>query len=120
MGSNMDKTVDEVFKYLGFKQDIPYDELTQEEKDTYRQVSDLISQSELSPEKWKEFTLGMVMSLANEVSNHQVTPGDNSSYIKDANLKARLRNYLLNYDFLSAPEKAKKAIERMKQSPRRI
>lgn len=104
--------MEDILKLFGLE-NVPFENLNEAEKKTAMEAYELRAKSEIDPVKMKEFILAMFFSVAREVSDNLVVKNDEVSYIKDANLKARLRNYLFFYDFLASPERAKQALERM-------
>lgn len=94
--------IDEFLSKLG----ISYEKLNEEEKRTLLNWLESLSQSKVSLEDVKNYIREMTDNVAKELSDCELPKK------KDIFLKARLRNYLLLLDFLTAPEKAQKSLER--------
>lgn len=94
--------IDEFLNKLG----INYEKLNEEEKRTLLNWLESISQAKISLEDVKVYVREMADNVSKELAEYEVPRK------KDIFLKARLRNYLLLLDFLTAPEKAQKSLER--------
>ena len=98
--------LDQFLQKLGLK----YDDLNSTEKETYRAMAESLSQSQITPERLKDYILQMKMSVEHELIDEPefmfIFPNR-----KHLLLKARLKNYILLESFLLSPDKAKKAIE---------
>lgn len=85
---------------------IKIEELTADEKQTYFSMLDAVNDAQLTPEKIRDYIANMRDAVEIELTK---TGLDGE---QDMFLKARLKNYMLFYAFLTAPEKAKEALER--------
>lgn len=85
---------------------LKYDDLKEEEREYLTRMVASIAKKELTIRDIENTIKGMIESVARELSEESVPKR------KDIFLKARLKNYLLLYDVLTAPEKAKKALEK--------
>ena len=85
---------------------LKYDDLKDEERNYLMRMVTSIAKKELTIHDVEANIKGMIESVARELSEESVPRR------KDIFLKARLKNYLLLYDILTAPEKAKKALEK--------
>lgn len=101
--------IKEVLNKMGLA-DIDYEDLNEAEKETVTSWIAALEKNELTVDKVKDYLATMRASVAAELGNHLVVSFEDR--IKDALLKARLRNYTLLENFLQAPDKARKAMER--------
>jgi len=85
---------------------LKYDDLREEEREYLVRMVERVSKKQVTVKDIEESIKGMIESVARELSSESL------SRRKDVFLKARLKNYLLLYDILTAPEKAKKALEK--------
>jgi hypothetical protein len=94
--------MDEILQRYGLK----YEDLTSAERDQLHVWMEDLQKNELTLQKVKTYVAAMRDSVEIELTK----TGHESK--QDLLLKARLRNYMLLEAFLTAPEKAKQAIER--------
>lgn len=85
---------------------IPFEKLEEEERATLKKWLENLSRQQITLEDVKNYIRKMADSVAKELCKSKL------SKKQDIFLKARLRNYLLLYDFLTAPEKAKQSLEK--------
>jgi len=93
--------LDEFLSKFGIK----FETLEAEERKTLMGWLENLSRKQISLEDVKNYIRQMADSVAKELCEYELPKK------KDIFLKARLRNYLLLLDFLTAPEKAKKSLE---------
>ena len=96
------------------KLNVKYEDLNTEEKATLDQWQKSLESNQLTVEGIKDHVRTLTEAVERELSDVQeysTAIGWISNRKKDIFLKARLKNYLMLYDFLSAPEKARKYIE---------
>lgn len=84
---------------------IRIEDLNAAEKATYDLMLKAVTDSQLTPEKLKDYILSMRDAVENELVREILNT------TQDIFLKARLRNYMLLESFLLSPEKAKQALE---------
>ena len=84
---------------------LKYDDLRGEEREYLVRMVEGISRKQVTVKDIEGSIRGMIEVVARELSSESLPRR------KDIFLKARLKNYLLLYDILTAPEKAKKALE---------
>lgn len=87
------------------QQGINIEELNAIEKQTYFEMLDAVQDSQLTPEKLKDYILNMRSAVEEELIKTDLNSKE------DQFLKARLKNYMLLEAFLTSPERAKKALE---------
>lgn len=87
------------------KQGIKIEELTVDEKQTYFSMLDVVNDSQLTPEKLRDYIIAMRSAVEQELIKTELGAE------QDLFLKARLKNYMLLEAFLISPEKAKKELE---------
>lgn len=93
---------------------IKYEDLTTAEKMELEKWEEAFQAGAVTVEKIKEYISLMIGGVENELAVYEL-PKE-----KDLLLKARLRNYLLLKAFVTAPDKAQKALqEAIKNLPRR-
>lgn len=85
---------------------ITYEKLNEVERETLTDWLKNLAERQISIEDVKTYVRKMADNVAKELSVDELPKK------KDIFLKARLRNYLLLIDFLTAPEEAKKSLER--------
>src|SRR5438445_485278 len=96
------------------KNNLKFEDLNSQERDTLQKWSEAWQKNQLSVEKIKEFIAGLVNAVQKELADVRESTSFFSWLFhrkKDIFLKARLRNYLTIQDFLIGPERAKKFIE---------
>jgi len=102
--------IDELEEKYGFKME----DLTSEEKSYFFKMLDSIRESQMSPEKLREYIVSMRDAVEEALENEPefirifIFKFENRQQIL---LKARLRNYRLLESFLMSPERAKKQLE---------
>jgi len=94
--------MDDILQKIGLK----YEDLTVVERETLFSWLNAMGKNALTIENVKTYIVSMRDAVEQELT--QVGLNDE----KDKLLKARLRNYMLLEAFLTAPEKAKKALEK--------
>lgn len=94
---------DKILERLNLK----FEDLTREERTTLQSWMDVLQKKRISLEDVRVNITAMKEAVENELTKTDL----NSN--QDLFLKARLRNYLLLEAFLSSPERAKEALERM-------
>lgn len=87
---------------------ISYEQLNPAEKETYNSKNFDIPTLTLGD--LKENVFYMLISIAEQLSSQLVVTDEDKA--KDSMLKARLKNYILLHSFLTAPEKAEKALRK--------
>ena len=96
------------------KFDINYEDLNPAEKETFHQWQESLEKNQLTVEGIKDYVHSLIEAVEKELSELKESTSFWTylyGWKKDFYLKARLKNYLILYDFLSAPEKARKYIE---------
>jgi hypothetical protein len=96
------------------KFNINYEDLNPAEKETLEQWQQALERNQLTVEGIKDYLKSLIEAVEKEIIElKEVTSFWTYLYgwKKDFYLKARLKNYLMLYDFISAPEKARKSIE---------
>lgn len=96
-----------IFDKILESQGISYDDLNPIEKETYH--SKQFQPKKLTLDVVLEYVRGMKDSIAIQLAD---TPDDTDSLDTNRKLKARLKNYVLFEAFLTAPEKAERAMKR--------
>lgn len=97
--------MDKLLQSLGLK-NIDYSDLTQDERETYKEMLRVLEAQTLTMEGLKEYISNMLLSVSKELAD--TTEKDKEKNIK---LKARLQNYFLLDSFFKGPEKARKLLE---------
>jgi hypothetical protein len=95
---------DDLLSAIGVKS---YDELTPDEKQTYQKWYETMNTRAVEKEDILDFVRIMKVSVEKELANHSLTKE------QDLFLKARLKNYVIFEEFLSTPDRARKALENM-------
>ena len=95
--------IEDVLRKLNLK----YEDLNSAEKETLHTWMEALNQNKLTLERVKSYIAAMRDQVEQELTK------TNHNCKQDIFLKARLRNYLLLEAFLSTPEKAKEAIDRV-------
>lgn len=88
------------------KFNIKYEQLNEAEKETLTGWLENLSKTQISVEEIKNYVRKMADGVAKELAVDELPRN------KDIFLKARLRNYLLLYDFLIAPQEARNSLEK--------
>lgn len=99
--------LDDLLKKLGLK----YEDLTAQEKETYRQMAESLSTSQITPERLRDYIIQMKASVELELVDEPELVWWFIPNRRHISLKARLKNYLLFESFLLSPERARKAVE---------
>lgn len=92
------------------------DKLNPSEKETYFAMLDQVKQTQLTPEKLKDYIVSMREAVTKELINEPefirifIFKFENR---KQMVLKARLQNYTLLEAFLDSPKKAKEMLDNM-------
>lgn len=84
---------------------VKYEDLNPLEKETLNQWYQSLERTELTLEKVKDYLGNLIKAVEAELAVYDLPKN------QDLFLKARLKNYLMLHDFLSAPDKARKYIE---------
>jgi hypothetical protein len=87
---------------------LKYEDLSPAERETFNQA--VFSIKNLSIADLREYISDMKNTIALQLS--EVTGSEDADIEKDLVLKARLKNYILLEAFLTAPEKAEKALNK--------
>lgn len=87
------------------KFNLKYEDLNPLEKETLSQWYQSLEKSELTVPRIKDYLENLIKAVENELAAYNLPKN------QDLFLKARLKNYLMLHDFLSAPDKARKYIE---------
>jgi hypothetical protein len=96
------------------KLNVSYEDLNTAEKETLSQWQKSLASKEITVEGIKDHVRTLIEAVERELADVQESTSAwkwISNRKKDIFLKARLKNYLMLHDFLSAPEKARKYIE---------
>lgn len=96
------------------KYGLKYEDLNSAEKETLNTWLGTLATQNLTIENVKEYLLGLIAGTEKELSEIKETTSFWTflfGWKRDFYLKARLKNYLTLYDFLTSPDKAKKHIE---------
>jgi len=97
----MSNALDELVEKLG-----GYDELKPEERETYAQHLKILEGKSITVDDMKDFVKQMILVVERLlVDSEEKTPAS-------IQLKARLKNLLILEQFLFAPQRAKKALEK--------
>ena len=97
--------MDQLLQTLGLQGVESYDDLTSDEKETYREMLTIQQSGEVSLEDFKRHVITMRMSVEYELASYERNDR------KDLLLKARLKNYLLFEAFFDKPERAKEMLK---------
>lgn len=98
-----DTIMERILEKFGLK----YDDLKSDERDTLDTWMQVLSRNEITTSDIKQYITQMRESVELKI-------GDvNQNSKEDIFLKARLRNYLLLEAFMTSPDRAKTAIDRM-------
>jgi vacuolar-type H+-ATPase subunit E/Vma4 len=96
------------------KFEVNYDDLNPAEKETYNQWIKALSSNQLTLESVKEYLNQLISAVERELTELKETTSFWTflyGWKKDFYLKARLKNYLMIQDFLTAQDRAVKHIE---------
>lgn len=96
------------------KFNVKYEDLNPAEKETFHQWQQTLAKNQLTVEGIKDYLRSLIESVEKELADIKESTSFwlfLYAWKKDFYLKARLKNYLILYDFLSAPDKARKYIE---------
>jgi len=85
---------------------VKYEDMSVDEKETFRQMLDTVQKRSLTLDDFKEYIHMLRDSVENEIVKYDNAPE------KDLLLKGRLKNYMTLESFLTAPDKAKKQLEK--------
>ena len=94
-----------MFQDLLNKHNLKYEDLNSQERETLRSWVEATSKNELTVQKITEYIGQLKDAVEEELSAYDL-PKE-----KDLLLKARLKNYRILHNFLTAPERARKLIE---------
>jgi hypothetical protein len=92
------------------KFNLKYEDLTPVERDTLNQWMQSLSHKQLTVPIVTEYVRKLIEAVERELATY------NLSKEQDLFLKARLKNFLMLHDFLTAPDKAQKHIEQSLQN----
>lgn len=98
---------------------IKYDDLNAAERETLSQWHQMLAQRILTVGNVKDYVEQLIRAVEQELADVKESTSFWSFLFrrkKDIFLKARLKNYLMLYDFLTGPEKAQKYIEQSIQN----
>jgi hypothetical protein len=96
------------------KYNLDYEDLNPAEKETLKQWQETLAKNQLTVEGIKDYIKSLIEAVEREITDIRETTSFWTylfAWKKDYYLKARLRNYTTIYDFVSAPDRAKKHIE---------
>jgi hypothetical protein len=96
------------------KFNVNYEDLNAAEKETLDQWQKALAQKQLTLEGVKDHVRSLIEAVDRELADVKESTSLWSFLFRrhqDIFLKARLKNYLMLYDFLTAPDKARKYIE---------
>lgn len=96
------------------KYHVKYEDLNSAERETLNTWLSALSNKTLTLENVKEYIKNLITAVEKELADVKETTSLWSFLTnrkKDIFLKARLKNYLILQDFLTAPDKAQKHIE---------
>ena len=99
----MDNILETILKRIN--PNLPYEELSEEERDTLLAMAENLKKGQLSLNDYKDYIQRMKYAIETELAKQDLDPK------QDIFLKARLRNLMLLEVFLLAPDKAKAAVE---------
>jgi hypothetical protein len=85
---------------------LSYDKLTEEEKKTYQQWAETLTQSEVTIDDLKQFLPSYIDRLEYDQTSYE------NSKDKDLYLKAALRNAKMMIAFITGPEKRREWLEK--------
>lgn len=89
---------------------VNYEDLNPSEKETLSQWVQSLQTNQLTLDGVKTYLKHLIEGVERELATY------NLSREQDLFLKARLKNYLMLYDFLTAPDRAQKYIEQSLQN----
>lgn len=89
---------------------VKYEDLNAAERETLEQWYKTLASKELTVSDIKDHVANLIHAVELELADYNL-PKE-----KDLLLKARIRNYLMLHDFLSAPDKARRHIEQSLQN----
>lgn len=102
--------MDELLKNLG----VTRESLTKEERETVQRWAQQLSTKQMGFKDLQEYINNMIAGVERELTGYD-TPQTFTSWLfrgkRNTYLSARLHNYILLRDFLTAPEKAKRYVE---------
>lgn len=93
---------------------IKYEDLNPAERETFSQWQEALTKSQLTLENVKDYLKNLIDAVQKEIIELKESTSLFTALFnwkKDFYLKARLKNYLMLQDFLTAPDKAQKYIE---------
>jgi hypothetical protein len=98
------------------KFNIKKDNLTQDERTTLQKWAEMVSQKQITPLEVKGYIEAMIPSLERELAGYDNPPMSFANLIfrgrRERHIKARLQNYLMLRDFLTAPDRARSYVEK--------
>jgi hypothetical protein len=94
-------SLSQLLEKLGLK----YEDLTEEEKKTYTQWHEVLSQSEVTIDDLKKFIPAQIEQLEDQQNDYK------NSKEKDLFLKAQIRNLKMIHAFILGPEQRRKWLE---------
>lgn len=101
------------------KHGIKYEDLNATERETLNQWYKMLAERVLTVGNVKEYVEQLIRAVEQELADVKESTSVWSFLFRrkqDTFLKARLKNYLILYDFLTGPEKARKYIEQSLQN----
>lgn len=103
--------MDELLNKLGISRET----LTREERDTLERWAKQLSQQQIGVQEVKEYINQMITSIERELAGYE-TPASFTAFLfrgkRMRHLKARLYNYIMLRDFLTAPDRARSYVEK--------
>jgi hypothetical protein len=90
--------------------------LTADELETLDKWAKALSGTQLTPRDVEQYIGSMIQSVERELSGHENPPMTFANLVfrgrRERHLKARLHNYVMLRDFLTAPERARSYVEK--------
>jgi hypothetical protein len=96
------------------KQGIKFEELNPAERETFQQWQKALAQNQLTVEGIKDYLKSLIEAVEKDLTDLKESTSLFTALFnwkRDFYLKARLKNYLMMYDFITAPDRAQKQIE---------
>lgn len=91
-----------------------YEDLSEEEKVVFNNLVTSVEKNQLTLENFKEALESARNTVMRELVDYLVSDkSDKQACIKDANMKARLKNYMLLLEIYQANDKNRKLVESM-------
>lgn len=98
------------------KFNIKKETLTADEKVTLQKWAETLSQKQLTPSEVLKYIESMISPLERELTGYENPPMSFANLIfrgrRERHIKARLQNYIMLRDFLTAPDRARSYVEK--------